>query len=61
MSVLYILLPLALVIAAAAVGLFVWAAKGGQFDDLESPPLRAILDDDPVPPRASRDTEARID
>ena len=61
MSVLYILLPLALVIAGAAVALFVWAARRGQFDDLESPPLRAILDDDPVPPRADRDEDARID
>jgi cbb3-type cytochrome oxidase maturation protein len=47
-SVLYFLLPLALVIAAVAVGAFVWAVRRGQYDDTDSPPMRAILDDDPV-------------
>jgi cbb3-type cytochrome oxidase maturation protein len=49
---LYFLLPLALVIAAVAVGAFVWAVRRGQYDDTDSPAMRAILDDDPVrPPR----------
>lgn len=57
MSVLYFLIPLAFVIAGVAVGAFVWAVRRGQFDDLDSPPLRAILDDDPVSPPAKRDVE----
>ncbi|MHC4837617.1 MAG: cbb3-type cytochrome oxidase assembly protein CcoS [Planctomycetota bacterium] len=48
MSVLYIVLPLALVIAAVAVGAFAWSARSGQLDDLETPSRRALLDDDPV-------------
>jgi cbb3-type cytochrome oxidase maturation protein len=48
MSVLYILLPLALVIVAVAVGAFVWAARRGQFDDMETPAMRIVLDDDEV-------------
>ena len=34
METIFVLLPLALLIAAIAVGLFVWAAKTGQFDDM---------------------------
>lgn len=46
MSIIYIVLPLALLIAAAAVGAFIWAARSGQFDDLDTPGLRVLFDDD---------------
>ena len=45
MSIIYIVLPLALIIVLAAVLAFVWAARRGQFDDLESPALRVLHDD----------------
>jgi cbb3-type cytochrome oxidase maturation protein len=48
MSVLYLVLPLALVVAAAAVAAFVWTARAGQLDDLDTPPLRMLGDDAPV-------------
>lgn len=46
MSVLFIVLPLALVIAAGAVMAFVWATRDGQFDDLDTPGVRLLHDDD---------------
>ncbi|MEM7228665.1 MAG: cbb3-type cytochrome oxidase assembly protein CcoS [Planctomycetota bacterium] len=46
MSVIYVVLPVALVIAAVAVGAFIWAARRGQFDDLDTPALRMLEDDD---------------
>jgi len=46
MNVLFVVIPLALVIVAAAVAAFVWAARGGQFDDLDTPPQRMLNDDD---------------
>lgn len=46
MSVLYVVVPLALFIVAVAVGAFVWAANRGQFDDLETPAVRMLHDDD---------------
>lgn len=46
MSILYLVLPLALVIVLAAVLAFIWAARRGQFDDLETPALRMLHDDD---------------
>lgn len=45
MSVIFLVLPLALLIVAVAVGAFVWATKRGQFDDLETPAIRAVHDD----------------
>jgi cbb3-type cytochrome oxidase maturation protein len=44
-SVLYIVLPLAIVIVAAAVLAFVWSARSGQMDDLETPAVRMLHDD----------------
>ncbi len=45
MSVLFIALPIALLLGGAAVVAFVRAARSGQFDDLETPPLRMLFDD----------------
>jgi cbb3-type cytochrome oxidase maturation protein len=45
MSVIFLVLPLALLIVAAGVAAFVWAAKRGQYDDLETPAIRAVQDD----------------
>jgi cbb3-type cytochrome oxidase maturation protein len=46
-SVLFIAVPVALLLAGSAVVAFLWAASGGQLDDLETPPLRMLHDDEP--------------
>ena len=53
MSVLYVLVPVALLLVAGAVAAFGWAARRGQFDDLTTPAIRALQDDSepPKPPR----------
>ena len=51
MSVIYIVLPLAILLAAGAVWVFAWAVRSGQFDDLTTPALRMLNDD--------RDRDAR--
>jgi cbb3-type cytochrome oxidase maturation protein len=48
MSVIYVLLPVALLLAALALIAFIWAVRQGQFDDLDTPPLRLMHDDEPV-------------
>jgi len=45
MSIMYVILPVALVVVFVAVIAFVWAARKGQFDDLETPAMRALHDD----------------
>jgi cbb3-type cytochrome oxidase maturation protein len=47
MAVMFVLLPAALLFAAGAVAVFAWAARSGQFDDLETPAMRILGDDDP--------------
>jgi len=50
MEVMYVLLPAALVFAIAAVVVFVWAVRSGQLDDLETPAMRILGDDEAPPP-----------
>jgi len=50
MSMLYVLIPLAVVLLAIAVIALLWAIKSGQFDDLESHGWSVVLDDDQKPP-----------
>ncbi|MBL8889529.1 MAG: cbb3-type cytochrome oxidase assembly protein CcoS [Planctomycetaceae bacterium] len=45
MDVLFVALPVALLLGAAAVLAFIVAARSGQFDDLETPPQRMLYDD----------------
>lgn len=39
------MVPAALAMAAAGIVAFVWAARNGQFDEVDTPPLRMLLDD----------------
>jgi len=45
MTVLFIVLPLALIFAGGALAAFIWAARQGQFDDLTTPAVRILHDD----------------
>jgi cbb3-type cytochrome oxidase maturation protein len=46
MSALFVVLPLALLLVSCAVGGFLWAARRGQFDDLDTPAVRVLHDDE---------------
>lgn len=48
MSVLYVVLPIALLLLAGAIAAYAWAARRGQFDDLKTPAIRALHDDPPA-------------
>lgn len=47
-SVIYLVLPLALLLVAVAIGAYAWAARHGQFDDLTTPAMRALHEDEPA-------------
>ncbi len=49
MNILYVLIPLALLLLGGAVWAFFWAVGSGQFDDLDTPAMRIVLDDDREP------------
>lgn len=45
MEVIAIVLPIALVMGGAAVWVFIRCVKNGQYDDLDTPPLRMLADE----------------
>ena len=55
MSIIFVLIPLGLVLLAFAVWAFFWAVGSGQFDDMESPAWRILMDDDTKPPATGGD------
>ena len=46
MSIIYVLIPLAILIVGIAIGVFFWAVKSNQFDDLERQGYSILFDDD---------------
>lgn len=46
MNVLYFLVPLALLLAGIGVAAFVWSVRSGQFDDVQTPGMRVLLEDE---------------
>lgn len=45
MEIIIILLPLAIILGATFIGAFIWSARKGQYDDLETPRYRMLLED----------------
>lgn len=52
MDILYLLIPLSLVLVFLIGAVFWWALRSGQFEDLEGPAHRILMDED-EPPRKS--------
>lgn len=46
MSILLMLIPLGLLLVGVAAWAFAWAVRRGQFDDLDTPALDILRDDD---------------
>ena len=46
MEIVFLLIPLALVLAFLIGAAFCWSVRSGQFDDLEGPAHRILADDD---------------
>ena len=49
MEVIYGLIPGMIVLGLIAVGVLFWAARSGQFDDLEGEAHRILMDEDLAP------------
>jgi len=57
MQILFFLIPMALGVIGVALWAFLWAVRTGQFDDLEGPAHRILMDDDD--PRIPRHAQRR--
>jgi len=56
MDILYLLIPLSLVLVFVIAALFWWSLKSGQYEDLEGPGHRILMDDDRTDSRKNRST-----
>ncbi len=54
MNIIYVLIPLSVVLMLLAIGAFFWAIRNDQFDDLDTPALD-ILDDEDEPQDKRKD------
>ena len=45
MSIIYILIPIAIILTSIAIYLFFWAVKTEQFEDLEKQGMSIVFDD----------------
>jgi len=58
MSILFLLIPLGVLFLGAAIWAFLWAVKSGQFEDMEGPAHRILMDDDdPRIPRYEKQSD----
>ncbi len=46
MEVLYLIIPLSVILIAVIIWVFMWAVRSGQFDDLEGPAHRILMEED---------------
>lgn len=59
MSIIFLILPITLLLSLGAVAAFAWATRGGQFDDLQTPALRALHDAAPSPSITPRNEQSK--
>lgn len=57
MEVIYLLIPLSLLLVGLIVWILLWAIRSGQFDDLEGPAHRILMDDDDKPASTQEDED----
>ena len=50
MEILPLLIGISIVAVIAVACVFVWAVRSGQFDDLDTPAVRILTDEDDSPP-----------
>ena len=54
MDIIYLLIPTALILVGLIAWGFFWAVRSGQFDDLEGPAHRVLMDDDSIQKNKSK-------
>jgi len=54
MRILLLMIPISIALLGIAIWAFVWAVRRGQFDDLDTPALDILVDEDGPRPRAGK-------
>ncbi|RUO34966.1 cbb3-type cytochrome oxidase assembly protein CcoS [Aliidiomarina soli] len=58
MEILHIAVPAAILLVAFAIGIFWWAVRHGQFDDLERQGMNILLDEEPKKAKKTKKPDA---
>jgi len=61
MSVIYILIPIAILLSALGIYLFFWAVKTDQFEDLEKQGLSILFEDEQSTDHTNKDKNTTIE
>lgn len=48
MEIIYLLIPISLILLGVIVWILLWAVRDGQYDDLEGPAHRILMDEDRI-------------
>ncbi len=48
MEIIYLLIPVSLILLGLIVWILLWAVRDGQYDDLEGPAYRILMDEDRI-------------
>lgn len=59
MSIIYVLIPIAMLFVLVAVGIFFWAVRSDQFDDLEKQSVSILFEEDSNQAESSRSLDSR--
>jgi cbb3-type cytochrome oxidase maturation protein len=54
MSIIFLLIPLSIFIAACFLAAFIWAVRSGQYEDTLTPSMRVLLEEVPQQKPAQR-------
>ena len=55
MESVWLLIPVSVILVFVIAAIFWWSVRSGQFDDLEGPAFRVLMDDEEKPPQAGPD------
>lgn len=63
MDILYLLIPMSVILVFVIAVLFWWSLKNGQYEDLDGPGYKILMDDDrnpDVPDSVNQDPEGKV-
>ena len=49
MNILFVLIPISLILLLVMIGMFIWAVRKGQFEDLDAAAIDILSDEAPPP------------
>ncbi len=60
MSIIYVLIPIAMLFVAIAVLIFFWAVKSNQYDDLDREGINILFDEDSPKPTVDKNEQSDV-